>query len=254
MNVSHPIRVALLLLGLGACADNPYVIGAVRTDAAVLDPCVDHPGALACSGFEHPELSDWPEPIVQGSGEIARSTARARSGAASLRAASSGTESSAVVVREFEPRTGGTLHLRVWLYLPGGVATETMNLFFLGDDPNPSEDPAAAFLGTDLNLEDGALQLYSPQSAVPRVTGTVQVPRDRWFCLRAAFVLADEGAVRVFVDGAPALEVDPHDTLPEGGVHLLRAGVDWSSGQTDPFEVFMDDLVLSDTPVPCSAP
>jgi hypothetical protein len=36
-------------------------------------------------------------------------------------------------------------------------------------------------------------------------------------------------------------------------VHLLRAGVDWSSLQTEPFDIFMDDLVLSKNTVDCGS-
>jgi len=247
-----------------ACVDNPYVLGALRedasvpadasTDAAVLDPCTSHPGALACSGFEVEGLDDWPAPVIVNEAEIGRSTARARSGVGSLHARSSDADSTAVVVQEFAARSDGELYLRVWLYVPGQLPTETINLFFLGDDPNPTTDPVAPFLGMDINLEAGVLQLYSPQNAPDRITGTLTIPRDRWFCLRGVFAVGEEGAVQLFVDDAPALEVLPHDTLPDAGIHLLRAGVDWSSGQTEPFEVFMDDLVLSDALVACSAP
>jgi hypothetical protein len=37
-------------------------------------------------------------------------------------------------------------------------------------------------------------------------------------------------------------------------VHLLRAGIDWSSEQTDPFDLYLDDLVLATTPVGCENP
>lgn len=262
MNDAPPHARAALVLALtlaaGGCVDNPYVIGTLpdEQDAGpAFDPCTSHPDALVCSGFERPGLDDWLAPTVLGDAAIERSTARSRSGSASLRAESSGAESTAVVSQQLEPRVDGTLHMRVWLRVPGDVATETMNLFFLGHDPNPSADPPLAFSGLDLNIEDGALQAYAPESFPDRITGALQIPRDRWFCLRAEVAIADAGSLRVLVDDALALEADPLDTLPDaGGIGLLRAGVDWSSGQSAPFEVFMDDLVLSEAPVPCSAP
>jgi hypothetical protein len=267
-----PASLWALLLCATACVDNPYVAGGLRADtgdggpsdasmgdagadgSAVLDPCQSHAAALVCSGFERSELEGFDAQVIQGDARLERSDARARSGSGALHAVSSDAESTAVVARELEPRFTGTLHLRVWLYVPGGLPTETMNLLFLGDDPNPSLDPAVPFRGLDLNLEDGALQVYSPQSVPDRVTGAVAIPRDRWFCLRMEVELADAGAVRAFVDDGLALEAAPLDTLPDAGVHLLRAGIDWTSGQTAPFEVFMDDLVLADALVPCSAP
>lgn len=263
---SRAAAVVLALCTLAACADNPYVIGAIRAeDAAVgdagvdasappFDPCESHTEALVCSGFEREDLADWPSRVVVQQAQVERSTARSRSGVASLHATSRGADSTAVVARAFEPRLEGMLHLRVWLRVPADVATETMNLFFLGFDPNPSEDPAGPFVGLDLNLEDGAVQAYSPQNAPARVTGTLQIPRERWFCFRAEVAVADAGALRVFVDDALALDLPEYDTLPDEGVSLLRAGIDWSSGQTTPFEVYMDDLVLSTEPVACSDP
>ena len=252
------------LCALLACADNPYLIGALRDDAgtdaadaaqpALHDACDSHPEALVCSGFEREDLGEWPSQVVVQSAELMRSTASSRSGVASLHAQSRGPESTAVVARPFDARFDGALHLRVWLRVPMGVATETMNLFFIGFDPNPNGDPPVPFSGLDLNLEGGALQVYSPQSSPARVTGTLQIPRDRWFCLRVHVELGDSGSVEAFVDDAPALEVPVCDTVPDGGVSLLRAGIDWSSGQTSVFEVFMDDLVLSPDLVPCSAP
>ena len=41
------------------------------------------------------------------------------------------------------------------------------------------------------------------------------------------------------------------DTLPEDGVRQFRAGIDWSSEQDAPFEIYMDDIVLDTAPVAC---
>jgi hypothetical protein len=35
------------------------------------------------------------------------------------------------------------------------------------------------------------------------------------------------------------------------GVRELRVGIDWSSGQDEPFELYVDDVVLDTAPVAC---
>jgi hypothetical protein len=245
-------RSVLLSIALLACVDNPYVIGRHQSPdgGAPGDECAAaHAQALLCSGFEAEDLAEWPDRTVTLNGELERSTERARSGAASLHATSRGTATTAVVAREFAPVFADELHLRAYVYVPAQLPTETMNLFFLGHEPNPS--PPEQFIGLDLNLEDDAVQVFSSQNAPPRLTGTLAIPRERWFCFRARIEVADEGALEVFVDDEIALDVPLYDTLPEQGIHMLRAGIDWSSEQAELFEVFIDDLVLDTAPVTC---
>jgi hypothetical protein len=123
-----------------------------------------------------------------------------------------------------------------------------MNILFLGDYATP--DP---FRGVDFNLEDGALSTYVPGDQPDRFTSTTLViPRDRWFCLQIQMTVSpNAGALTMRVDGEIGLEQKNMNTRPAAGVHLLRTGIDWSSGQTEPFEFSVDDLVLATTPVAC---
>jgi hypothetical protein len=120
---------------------------------------------------------------------------------------------------------------------------------FLGDVATP--DP---FKGIDINLEDGAFSTYVPENVPQRFTSTMLViPRDRWFCLRVHVVVgASDGAVTILVDDQTALEQQGMDTLPDAGIHLLRAGIDWSSLQTEPFDFYVDGLVLATRAVDCA--
>lgn len=239
-----PVRLcATLAIGvLGACGSRAYSIGSLDQDH-----CDSHPSALVCSGFEQSDLSAWDETIEVGDATIDVARDRAHSGRGALHAESLAAESVAVVAREFTPVTSGTLYFRAWLYIPADVATNTINILFLGDFATP--DP---FRGLDFNLEQGALQLYSPGNAPDRVTSTSGViPRDEWFCLQIELDVAKQGAVRARVNGALQLEHQPIDTLKERGVHLLRAGVDWSSAQAERFELSMDELVLATSPLAC---
>jgi hypothetical protein len=236
------VACALALLG---CGGEDYVIG--RYADGGVGECAGRTGAVVCSGFEQAELSDWSETEVVQAGAIERSTQRAHAGSASLHASSSASMSEAVVAASFPALRAGTLYLRAYLYVPADVPTETINIFFVGDSPTP--DP---FSGIDFNLEDGAVQIYSPESAVQRQTGTLQIPRDRWFCFRARIAI-DEAAGRVdaYIDDELALRAEELDTLPAAGVHLFRAGLDWSSEQDAFFELYLDDVVVDTHPIAC---
>jgi hypothetical protein len=239
--------VFCVLVGAG-CSNNPYVIGHYLGDGGLDDCGGAHAGAIVCTGFEAKDLaSDWTQTVVENAGVIERSTVRAHTGRGSLHASSTARASVGVAAKDFPPLRSGDLYLRAYLFVPANLPTETMNIFFLGDDPNPGPGP---FKGLDINLESGAVQVYSPQSR--RETGSLMIPRQRWFCFRAHIAIsADHGVVQAFVDDKPALEATDFVTLPAAGVHLLRAGVDWSSGQDAFFEIFIDDLVLDTKPVSC---
>jgi hypothetical protein len=261
---------AICALALVGCSNNPYVIGRYPTDAAAganaeggasgasgavgdagADECAGaHAGAIVCSGFESALELEWPDTAISGDVTLERTESRAHSGSGSLHTTSSAAESLAVITRSFQPLTSGELHFRAQLYVPAAVMTNTMNLFFVGQEPSPN--PPEPFFGIDFNLEAGAAQLFSPQWSPARTTGTTTIPRDRWFCFRARISISDsDGVVEVFVDDQLAVELRGVDTLPGAGVRRFRAGIDWSSAQEEFFEVFIDDLVVDTAPLDC---
>lgn len=227
---------------LAACSDS-YVIGRF-----VDDGCKAHADAIFCSGFELPDLSDWSSVLVDGDARVEQTNERTYEGKGALHASSMGEKSSAVVAEDFRPVKDGDLFLRAFLYVPAGLPTETMNIFFLGDIATP--DP---FRGVDFNLENGAFSTYVPQNDPQRFTSTaLTIPRDRWFCLQVHMkVAAGAGSVTTLVDGEPALDEQGMNTRPDAGIHLLRIGIDWSSLQTQPFDFYVDGLVLATTSVDC---
>lgn len=245
-------RVAVVLCAILAagCADNPYVIGRYA-DGGAGECSGEHAGALLCADFEARELTaSWDDGVtIEDAGAIERTTTRAHQGHGALHATSDGSMSVAVVSKTFAPLRSGEVDFRAYVYVPAGEQTRTMNIFFVGYEPTP--DP---FQGVDFNLEDGAVQVYSPQADPERQTGTLQIPRDRWFCFRAHVVISDDrdkGAVQAYVDDELALDATGIDTLPAGGVRQFRAGVDWSSEQETEFDVYMDDVVLDTERVGC---
>jgi hypothetical protein len=253
----------LCLVEQSGCADNPYFIGHARNapdagvdagpDAGSGASATDCTEALVCAGFEREDYTaEWSGTVIETSGVLERSTARAHSGVSSLRAQSRAMASVADVVARFSPLRSGTLYLRAYLYVPAGLPTERMNLFFIGSRPDPDSD-SNPFVGVDLNLENGAVQLFSPQAKPQRQTGELVIPRDRWFCWRTEVELGSAAAVSVFVDDALALRATGVDSVAQDGVSMLRAGIDWSSDQAAFFEVYLDDVVLDTRPVACLA-
>ncbi len=243
---SRGLLAALLGAGalLPACSGS-YVIGRF-TDSG----CDAYADAVFCSGFERPDLSDWTEILVDGDAHVEQTSKRAHDGKGALHAGSTGEKSSAVVAKEFSAVKDGDLYMRAYLYVPDGLETKTMNVFFLGDFATP--DP---FKGVDFNLEDGALSTYVPQDDPQRFTSTtLTIPRDRWFCFQVHMVVsAKAGQLTIDVDGERALEEQGMNTRPDAGIHLLRAGIDWSSLQTTPFDFYVDDLVLARSAVDCGS-
>lgn len=247
-------------LSLTACSGNPYVIGRLEDAGAApsedaggsptaSDDCAEaHQGALFCSGFESEVLAPpWSFIDRSVAGEVERTDARTHRGQGALHASSAGPASYAYVAADLSPLRAGELYLRAHVYVPEQLPTEIMNVAFLGDDSE--EEP---FQGVDLNLEQGALQLYSPQ-IVARYTDDRAAPRGRWFCLRLELSIDDaRGRARLFVDQRLALETAAFDSLPDAGVTQLRLGIDWSSEQAAYFEIYFDDVVLDTQPVGCS--
>jgi hypothetical protein len=237
------MKPLLWVSALTGCSDDPYVIGRF-----VDTSCAERADAIFCSGFERPDLSEWDQTVVVNRAQVSQTEGVKRSGRGALHASSTAAESAGVVSVEFPRLDEGELFLRVYMYLPSGLDTMTTNVLFLGDQPTP--DP---FKGVDFNFEAGAPEIFVPENYPNRFTSTTLViPRDAWFCYQVRLAIGqDEGAVSSRVDGTVALDETGLDTLPAGGVHLLRAGIDWSSKQEAPFAIYMDDLVLSSTELAC---
>lgn len=243
----------VLVLGskLLGCADNPHWIGRYPGgDAAPRSACeAAHEDALVCSDFEDEALDGGAfQTVLENMGELELSSEQAHGGTRALLANTSGATSAAALAQAFDPVSAGELHLRAYVYVAGDQPTEIMNILFIG-----ASAAVAEFDGIDINLQGGALQVFAPQGGV-RETSEQVIPRDRWFCLRLRLQVHDaSGVLELFTDEELALRVAAFDTLPASGVSELRVGIDWSSEQSEPFEIFIDDLVLDTSEVACAA-
>jgi hypothetical protein len=259
-----PRAYALFASLFCGCPGNPYVIGRYddasaqldgsltggRADAAAseaVDECdAGYARALLCSGFEDDLTVEW-DVATAGAASLERASSRSHLGAGALHASSEGPNSYAMAIGTFPALRSGELFVRSYVYVPSELRTEIMNILYVGE-----ERRAEPFEGIDLNLTDGALHMFSPQASPTRQVSTLLVPRDRWFCLRLHVRLDDtQGFVELSVDEQLVLESRRFDTVPTDGINTLRVGIDWSSEQSAPFDVFYDDLVVDTQSVDC---
>jgi hypothetical protein len=204
--------------------------------------CDDHGDALFCSGFDDQELSEWSlsEPPAS---TLATTTQYRHAGPSALEARASGPFDRSRFFAEFAPQTSGTLHLRLWMFVEPETVIRKLHLVTLGDVNTPD-------WGIDLQFQEDALAVETPVLA-PSGDG-VEIPRGRWFCVRAEITLGDaDGAVRAFLDEQPAATRMDIDTLPAAGAHNLALGVDHSA-QDEHASIFFDELVLDTSATPCA--
>ena len=75
---------------------------------------------------------------------------------------------------------------------------------------------------------------------------------DRWQCIEVHVVQSDtDGSVEVFVDGTSVLLQTGFGTRPAGGYGMIGAGITYSSPAQVPLELYLDELAIGTTRLPC---
>ena len=205
------------------------------------DPtCPGHPGALACSGFDDAAPAGW-TPTVDATSALGVVSTPLFSGASALDARTTATNGRARFLHEFTQLDSGQLYLRAWVYVAPGTSLSNVHTIVVGDAN--TGDYGSKFVYTD-----GKIHVAAAGGAV---TGTADTPFGQWYCLRLELGIATQGTVRAYLNDVQFADATGINTLPAAGVHNVTAGIDFS-GQTDPAEVFIDELVLDTAPVGCS--
>jgi hypothetical protein len=210
------------------------------------DPCRDYEGALFCSGFEDPAFPEFATRRTQA-GFFEQDRTKAFVGQASLRTSTSAPSGYAALLAPIDPPVvSGTLYLRAHLFIPSSSSND-INALFLG---NTDDDDAT--VGIDFDLADSERPELFLLGYGDYASGGVVVPRDRWFCFQSEIVVSDKaGSVTVSIDGEPAVSLAGVVTRPPGGLDDLSVGIGWSSDAPTTAEVYYDQVVLDDAPVPC---
>jgi hypothetical protein len=219
-------------------AANTCVAGAC---VARRDPsCPAHPGALACSGFdEDPTAAGWVSSIDAGN-ELSVVSAPRLAGPSALVARTISTSARSRFLHEFPVMNSGQLYLRAWLYVAPTAVLSNVHTIVIGD-ANTSD------YGSKFVYTNGKLHVAASGAAL---TGSADAPTGQWYCLRMELGIGDQGSLRAYLNDTLFSDSPMVDTLPAAGVHNVTAGIDFAS-QTDPAEVFIDELVLDTMPIGC---
>ncbi|MBX7098566.1 MAG: endo-1,4-beta-xylanase, partial [Myxococcaceae bacterium] len=220
--------------------------GASALDLGLDTSCRDATTRLACHPFENVKFGGG-FAITSSTGTLALSAARARRGGRSLRA----TAGPETTPQAFWGHGGlgalrtGTLYARVHVFVPSSANFQGMNLFGVGESTAPYQGVFAALSGNQLQLSLTTAGQYPVSS--------VTLPRDQWSCVLLSLTLSDTaGSASLTLDGAPAIAVSGVDTLPAGGMGNALFGITYLAPATATGEVFLDEAVVSTSPVGCN--
>ncbi|MBL9014057.1 MAG: hypothetical protein JNL83_07765 [Myxococcales bacterium] len=206
-------------------------------------------GGLVCDGFEGTVLDPrWQLDLEQGT--VALSTVRAYRGGSSIRA-----QTDPITTMTTYPRAlllaydglpiTGTLHARVFVYLPTPASTMFDQLFNFADGSGQ---------GVSMGIRDGVVVNNDYSSTQYRESATA-FPLNRWTCLQMEIPADTTGTIRIFIDGteladaAIATGATPHPRPTH-----LYLGIDWPSIVTSlpPSEAWFDELLFDSSPITCA--
>ena len=225
----------------GDCATDLACVQGACVEPAQPMLCADDDQALFCSNFDDRELAEW-SITAEPNSTLQATESERHAGRSALESEVIAFNGRSRFLGEFTPQRSGTLFLRVWMFVEAGAVLNNVHTVTIGDVDTPD-------WGVNFLFYQGALAVETP------ITGPagddVAVPSGRWFCLQGEIDLADDGAIRAQLDGAPALSIENIDTLPDAGVHNLTVGIDHLA-QPERTRVFFDELLLDTKPTQCT--
>jgi hypothetical protein len=218
-------------------------------DAGAADAplCPERMDALFCDGFEDPGFSRW-QYTEAHNGMLTRSTVRAHSGPTSLYATTGppaqGTEARwATTVLDHQK--SGDAWMRFYDWVPNSVVvTEHFSVGVMSEIAVP-------YAGFELRILPASVDINSTSGVYP---GTVVFPRERWVCVEMHVVIsANAGVLEAYLDGVLAVTSGPTlvNTLPADGYTAAEIGVHFAGPNQGPVEVYVDDVVVGRTRIPC---
>ncbi len=214
-------------------------------DAGGGSTCLERDDALFCDGFEDPDFAQWDYTAIEN-GTVTRSTARVRTGAASLRAttgASGQTNYARYGARVFDHQTSGDIWLRYYYFVPSSTAVSTMFSSGLVGEIEPPYFGFSLTIRPDRTDIAAANTLY--RSSTP-------FPRDRWTCVELHVKIdSSSGYFEAYFDGDLAIKSPNTDTVPDMGYTNVDLGIHYTDPGQGPVEVFVDDVVAGNQRVGC---
>ncbi|HKP64729.1 MAG TPA: hypothetical protein VJV78_48665 [Polyangiales bacterium] len=207
--------------------------------------CPERPGMLFCDGFEDPSFARWAY-TVSHNGSVARSTARKHSGTTALLAttgaAMQGTEAR-YATDVLAHQKSGDAWMRFYNYVPSSVVvTQHFSIGVMSEMVTPYDGFELRILpsSVDINSSSGIYQ------------GNVPFPRDRWVCVELHVLIdATAGIYEAYLDGSVAVRSPLTNTLPADGFTAAEIGVHYAAKDQGPVEVYVDDVVVGNSRIPC---
>lgn len=214
-------------------------------DAGATRACSELSNVVFCDGFEDVALANWTYEVVQN-GTLARSTVRAHSGSASMRAttgAPSANNAARKGVRAFDHVESGDLWVRYYYYVPNTVViSPSFSTVVVAEIEQPYFGFSLLDFGTQVNL--GVLgAMYD---------GTAALAKDRWTCVELHVqIAASGGRFEAYLDGTLAVRTRALATLPAMGYTSLDVGIHYTDPKQGPVEAFVDDVAASTSRIGC---
>lgn len=228
-----------------AGAIDAAMIDAGAPPASSCEPLALRSDILVCDGFED-GLGDWA--LREDTGTVELETSTVRRGARAMRNETNVMQVSGRADAITPPWTmvsSGELHYRMWLRVPSDFVEENFALLITSEDVAPYD-------GFAVHLRaGGVLSLYSALSGV-NLLGDASVPRDEWFCLQLAVRVDDvAGSYSVRVDGVEVIAQGGLDTRPSMGYSGAAIGIAWTSESQGPATVYVDEVAIATSAIPC---
>ncbi len=202
--------------------------------------------AIFCDGFEDATLSAW-ESKYSMYGSFGQETTRVYRGRGSLHALTTMGMGYANLYDEPLPAiSSGDLYARFYAYIPSGFTAVLADFLYMGSTTDPYDGMYVGISAAE------SMNLYFDMGTYYVQSGVDAFPRDRWMCIQVHLGLSDSsGTAELRVDGAVIASDSGIDTLPAGGYTDLSAGIVYTDPTQSKAQVYLDDLAVGTSPLPC---
>ncbi len=204
--------------------------------------------ARLCESFEATRLpSSWFNAV--GSGQVGLSTSTHARGARALEASISPSASSQALVGRtaFAGETSGSFYLRAHVFVTAAAvgAGQTLTLLGLGEAVPPYAGVSMGISGTEVQLSLTTASQYP-------TSGGYSFPTGSWQCVELAVSVSDfGGSASIKVGGSTVVSASGLDTRPAAGISNMLAGILYASPNHPAASVYVDELMVARTPLPC---
>jgi hypothetical protein len=217
------------------------------TQPTYADECEESfASALVCTGFE----DGIPLDTYVRDGDVETTSSYAFTGLSSLHAYTTDENSFANVIGAFDPIISGTIHFRAYYYIPVGTLVGLIKVAaFEGWDESAERDQ----LNVDVNVvQGGRVEMFFQSDDVRIQSEAGVVPEGAWFCLHGSLSVSETaGVLTLGINGTPVLTSDEQKTLPPSGISRADFGIGWTQDGQVATDVYVDNIVVDTSPVPC---